>query len=321
MPKIFVTRQIPENGLRLLREKGWEVEVYETNGVIPRDVLLEKVRGANAILSLLTDKIDGELMDAAGAQLKIVANYAVGYNNLDLDAAKQRNVILTNTPGVLTNTVAEHAFALMMAAAHRVAEGDRLTRAGKFFGWAPMMLLGNDIVGKILGILGLGRIGARVAEMGAGGFGMKILYYDIKRSEEFEKTTGAEYREINDLLQEADFVSVHVPLLPETKHLLNAERLAMMKKTAYLINTSRGQVIDEAALVVALENKIIRGAALDVFEDEPKLAVGLVEIENVVLTPHIASATEETRGAMAELAANNIIAVLSGEAALTPVKQ
>lgn len=320
MAKVFVTREIPSSGINLLKDKGYEVVVSPQDGVISREDLLVGVKGADAVLSILTDKIDGEVLDAVGPQLKIVANYAVGYNNLDLSAAKQRNVVLTNTPGVLTNTVAEHTFSLMMAIAHRVCEGDRLTRAGKFIGWGPMMLLGNDICGKTLGILGLGRIGAKVAEMGVNGFEMKVLYYDVKRNEEFEKQTGAEYREINDLLKESDFVSIHVPLLPETQHLLNMDRLAMMKKTAYLINTSRGPVVDEKALVEALKDGVIRGAALDVFEEEPKLAPGLAELENVIITPHIASATEETRGAMSELAAKNIIAVLEGQEPLTQVK-
>jgi glyoxylate reductase len=287
---------------------------------MPREVLLQKVKGVDAILSLLTDKMDGELMDAAGPQLKIIANYAVGYDNMDVKAAAERNVIMTNTPGVLTESVAEHAIALMFAIARKVVESDQFMRDGKFHGWAPMMYLGNDLVGKTLGLVGFGRIGAAVAKRMHDGFEMKVVYFDQKRNEELEKQYGMEYKELEDLLKESDFVSIHVPSTPETKHLINAERLKMMKPSAYLINTARGPVIDEAALVEALKGGVIRGAGLDVYEQEPKMAPGLAELPNTVLTPHTASATEETRGAMSELAAKNIMAVLSGEAPLTQIK-
>ena len=315
MYSIFITRKIPDAGPALLRGKGYEVTVSEKDGVLTRAELLEALRAKeyDAVLCLLTDKIDAEVYDAA-PKAKIFANYAVGVDNIDIVEAKKRGVMITNTPDVLTNTVAEHAFALMLSAAHRIAEGDAFTRAGRYTGWAPELLLGTDMSGKTLGVLGLGRIGSRVAEHGAKGFGMKVLYYDIKRNEAFEKEYGAEFRETPEaLLREADFVSVHVPLLPATRHLINAERLALMKKTAILVNTSRGPVVDEAALVEALKNGIIRAAALDVFENEPALAAGLVALPNVVLTPHLASATEETRGAMSRVAAENIIAALSGE--------
>jgi len=320
MPKVFVTRQIPEAGIKLLRDKGFEVEVSEVDGVLPREQLLQKVKGADAILSLLTDKVNDELFDAAGPQLKIVANYAVGCDNIDVPAAVKRNIIITNTPGVLTESVAEHAIALIFALAHRIVESDQFMRDGKYTGWAPMLFLGNDLVGKTLGLVGLGRIGADVAQRMSDGFKMKLVYYDVKRNEELEKQLKLEYRDLDSLLKDSDFVSIHVPMTPETKHLISAERLAMMKKSAYLINTSRGPIIDEAALVEALKNGVIKGAALDVYENEPAMAPGLAELPNTVLTPHTASATEETRGAMSELAAKNIIAVLSGEAPLTQVK-
>lgn len=319
MPKVFVTRQIPEAGIKLLREKGFEVEVSDVDGVLPREQLLLKVKGADAILSLLTDKVNDELFDAAGPQLKIVANYAVGYDNIDVPAAAKRNIVITNTPGVLTESVAEHAIALMFALAHRVVESDQFMRDGKYTGWAPMLFLGNDLVGKTLGLVGLGRIGADVAQRMADGFKMKLVYYDLNRNEELEKQLNLEYKDLENLLKESDFVSIHVPATAETKHLINADRLKMMKPTAYLINTARGPVIDEAALVEALKNGVIRAAGLDVYEQEPKMAPGLAELPNTVLTPHTASATEETRGAMSELAAKNIIEVLEGRASLSQV--
>ena len=320
MSKVFVTRKIPESGIELLRKAGLEVEISDFDGVLPREQLLQKVKGADAILSLLTDKMDAELMDAAGPQLKIIANYAVGYDNINLADAAARKIIITNTPDVLTESVAEHAIALIFGLAHRIVESDQYMRDGKYTGWAPMLFLGNDLVGKTLGLVGLGRIGADVAQRMSDGFKMKLVYYDVKRNEELEKQLELEYKDLDSLLKDSDFVSIHVPMTPETKHLISAERLAMMKKSAYLINTSRGPIVDEAALVEALKNGVIKGAALDVYEQEPAMASGLAELSNTVLTPHTASATEETRGAMSELAAKNIIAVLSGEAPLTQVK-
>jgi glyoxylate reductase len=313
MAKVFVTRKIPEAGIKMLQEKGYEVEVSDFDGVIPREKLLEKVKGADAILSLLTNKINAEVFDAAGPQLKIVANYAVGYDNLDVAEAKKRGIMLTNTPDVLTESVAEQAIALMFATARRIVESDQFMRDGKYAGWAPMLFLGNDLAGKTLGLVGLGRIGAAVAKRMHDGFEMKIIYYDVKRNEELEKKYHLEYRGLEDLLKESDFVSVHVPMVPATKHLIGEAQFKMMKKTAYLINTSRGPVVDENALVNALKNGEIKGAGLDVYENEPKAAPGLTELPNTVLTPHTASATEETRSAMSALAAQNIIAALEGQ--------
>ncbi|OGZ34083.1 MAG: D-glycerate dehydrogenase [Candidatus Portnoybacteria bacterium RBG_19FT_COMBO_36_7] len=317
--KVFVTRQIPESGIKLMKDAGFDVEVSPQDGVIPRDLLLQKVKGVDAILSILTDKMDTELMDSAGPQLKVIANYAVGYDNINLQDAAAHNVILTNTPGVLTESVAEHAIALMFALAHRVVESDQFMRDGKYVGWGPMLLLGNDILGKTIGLVGMGRIGANVAKRMCDGFGVKILYYDRARSEEIEKQYKMEFVDLETLLKNSDFVSIHLPMTPETKHIIGAPQLAMMKKTAYLINTARGPIIDEAALVEALKNGIIRGAALDVYEQEPKMAEGLAQMPNTVLTPHTASATEETRGAMSELAAKNIIEVLNGRPPITPI--
>lgn len=324
MSKIFITRAIPEDGINKLKEKGYEVVVSPQDGVLSKNELINALKADkyDAVLCLLTDKIDGDVLDAAGKGVKIFANYAVGFDNIDLKAAEERGIMITNTPGVLTNTVAEHTFALMLAITHRVAEGDRFTRAGKYVGWAPMMLLGNDLSGKTIGIVGLGRIGSRVAHHAVRGFDAKIVYHDPNRNADFEKDYNAVYKEkLEDLLTEADFVSIHVPLMDSTRHLINVETLKLMKPTAYLINTSRGPIVDEKALVEALKNKVIKGAALDVFEEEPKLAPGLAELENVVLTPHLASATEETRGAMAVLAAENIIAALEGQTPPNLVKK
>ncbi len=290
------------------------MDINPADKVLSREELMGVLRQKpyDAVLCLLTDKIDKEVFSAVPTA-KIFANYAVGYDNINLSDAKEKNVMVANTPGVLTETVAEHTFALMLAISHRVSEADRFTRAGNYKGWAPMLLLGANLAGKTLGIVGLGRIGSTVAGYAVRGFRAKIIYYDVNRNEDFEKEFQAEYRkDVDDVLKEADFISIHVPLLESTRHLINKERLSMMKPTAYLINTSRGPVIDEQALAEALKNKIIKGAALDVFENEPALAPGLAELENVILTPHIASATEETRSKMSDIAAENIIAALEG---------
>ena len=299
----------------MLHDKNYDIFVNEAALDRPaaKEEMLGGVNGADALLSTLTDKIDAEIMDAGLPTLKIIANFAVGFDNVDLEAAKQRNILVSNTPGVLTNTVAEHTFALMLAIAHRISEGDRFSRAGLYKAWGPQLLLGTDVSGKVLGIVGLGRIGSKVAEHAVRGFGMKVLYTDVKPSPEFEKEYGAVFVEkLEELLPQCDFVSIHVPLLDSTRHLFNEERLKMMKPTAYLINTSRGAVIDEKALAEALAGGVIKGAAIDVFEFEPAIAPELKQLENVIITPHIASATEETRNKMAELAALNIIEALEG---------
>ncbi|RJQ36726.1 D-glycerate dehydrogenase [Candidatus Parcubacteria bacterium] len=313
--KIFITRNIPDRGIKLLQERGHEVTVSSEDRVLTKEELIAKLKagGYDAVLCLLTDKIDADVMDAAGKQVKIFANYAVGFDNVDIKAAAERAIFVTNTPGVLTNSVAEFAFALILAIAHRIPEADRFSRAGKYQGWEPELLLGQEISGKTLGIVGLGRIGSRVA-FHARGFEMPTLYYDVVRNEAFEKESGAVFSaNVDDVLREADIVSIHVPLLPTTKHLINAERLALMKPTAYLVNTSRGPVVDEAALLDALRAKRIRGAALDVWEFEPKLTPGLTELDTVILTPHIASATDQARQEMSRIAAENIIAALEGK--------
>ncbi|MDP3735035.1 MAG: D-glycerate dehydrogenase [bacterium] len=314
--KIFVTRTIPDRGIEMLKAAGHEVAMSLHDRVLTKEELLENLESTkyDALLCLLTDTIDADVLEAAGDKCRVVANYAVGYDNIDVAAARERNILVTNTPGVLTETVAEHTFALILSIAHRIAEADRFTRAGHYDGWAPMLLLGTDVSHKVLGIVGLGRIGARVVRSAVRGFDMRVLYYDVKRDMGFERDYGAEFREnVDDMFREADFVSLHVPLLDSTRHLVDARRLALMKRGACLINTSRGAIVDEAALVEALRQKTIRGAALDVFEHEPALADGLAELDNVILTPHIASATEETRQKMSALAAENILAVFDGK--------
>ena len=314
--KVFITRKIPNRGIEMLSTKGYTVAMNPEDRPFDKTELTAflKADRYDAVLCLLTDRIDAEVLDVAkAAGVKIFANYAVGVDNIDVKAAEERGIMVTNTPDVLTQTVAEHTFAMMLAIAHRIPESDRFSRAGKFKGWAPELLLGTDISGKTLGVIGLGRIGQRVAHHAVKGFDMRALYYDVKRNEAFEKESGAAYRQnIEDVLKEADFVSIHVPLLPATHHLINAERFQLMKPMAYLINTSRGPIVDESALRDALKAGTIKGAAIDVWEHEPELTPGLAELENIILTPHTASATEETRQKMGEVAAQNIIEALEG---------
>ncbi len=313
--KIYITRKIPEIGIKMLQDAGHEVDVNPADRILTKQELMEilKAKPYDAVLPLLTDTINAEIYDAVPTA-KIFANYAVGTNNIDVAEATKRGITVTNTPGALTNTVAEHAVALLLALSTRLVEADAYTRSGAYKGWEPMGFLGVDLAGKTLGILGAGRIGFRVAHILVHGFDMKVAYYDVKNNSEFEADYNATFCATpEELLKISDVVSVHVPLLPETYHLLNAERLGMMKKTAYLINTSRGPVVDEVSLVAALQNGVIAGAGLDVYENEPALAPGLAELPNVVLTPHTASATMKARGEMAELAAQNIIDFFEGK--------
>jgi glyoxylate reductase len=310
--KVFVTRKILEEGLNMLRER-YDVEVSDYDGIIPREMLLKKVKGADALLSLLTDNIDAEVMDAAGPNLKIIANYAVGYNNIDVEEATKRGIMVTNTPGVLTETTADFAWTLLMAIARRIVEADKFVREGKFRGWEPMLLLGTDVFGATLGIVGFGRIGQAMARR-ALGFNMRVLYYDNSRvDEQIEKELKATFVDLPTLLKESDFVTLHVPLTKQTHHLIGEKELKMMKKDAYLINTARGPAVDEKALVKALKEGWIKGAALDVFENEPEIEPELLKLDNVVLAPHIASASYATRSKMSVMVAENIIKALNGE--------
>jgi len=315
--KVYVTRKVPQSALDMFDGKvDWDVNPDDR--VLDRDELLAAVADVDGLLPLLTDAIDAELFDAA-PNLKIVANYAVGYNNIDVDEATKRGVLITNTPGVLTETTADLTWALLMSIARRIVEGDRFMRADKYVGWAPLLLLGSDVFGKTLGIVGIGQIGQAVARR-AMGFNMKVLYSDMfQLAPVAEQLLNAEKVEMDELLQRADYVTMHVPLMEETHHLIGAEQFDMMKDDAYLINASRGPVIDEVALVEALANNKIKGAALDVFEDEPLMKPGLGDLDNVVVIPHLGSATIETRTSMANLAVNNILNFLGGDAPLTPV--
>lgn len=316
--QIFITRRIPERAEEMLRSAGYGVTISTKDGVLTRDELKTALAQApyDAVVSLLTDAIDADMIAAMPPSVKIIANYAVGFNNIDIPAAHARGMVVTNTPEVLTATVAEHTVALLLTLASRTAEGDRFIREGKFVGWEPMLLLGTDIKDKTLGLMGAGRIGSEVAGILHKGFGMKVVYYDMKKNEALEALCGAKYcPTYEEALAQADVVSIHVPLLPATHHLINAERLALMKKTALLVNTSRGPVVDELALTQALRAGTIRGAALDVFEFEPKVTQELLTLPNVVVNPHLASATEETRSKMAELVAANIIETLEGRTA------
>lgn len=307
---VYVTRLLPKPAMDLLMEHC-NVEFNNEDRVLTRQELLKNVEGRDAIISLLTDTIDSELMDAARG-VKIIANYAVGFNNIDIEAATKRNIYITNTPDVLTDATAELAWALLLATARRVVEADKYLRAGKFKGWGPQLLLGHSVKGKTLGIIGAGRIGQEFAKM-AQGFKMKILYYDIEPNLDFEKATSAKYANFDELLTKSDYVSLHVPLTPNTRHLIGAREFKLMKNTAIIINTSRGPVIDEKALVKALVDKEIWGAGLDVFENEPELAPGLADLDNVVLLPHIASATIEARTNMGLVAVKNILAAMENK--------
>jgi glyoxylate reductase len=313
--KVLVTREIPDAGLRLLRD--FDVAVL-AEGLPAREELLEAVHGAAGILSTVTESVDAELMDAAGEDLKVVANMAVGYDNIDLDAASERGIVVTNTPEVLNETTADTAFMLLLAAARRLGEAERLLRSGGWDAWGPMQLTGPDVWGKKLGVLGFGRIGQAVARR-ARGFDMDVLYHDKYRNERAENETGVRYVGLDELLRTCDFISVHTPLTPETRHLIGRGELDLMRPTAVLVNSSRGPVVDEAALADALEEGIIFAAGLDVYEEEPEVHPKLLGLENVVLAPHIGSASIETRDRMAELAAENLVAVLSGEEPKTPI--
>lgn len=322
MALIYITRRIPVAGISLLEKAGHTIDISLEDRPLTKTELLAalKQKPYDAVISLLTDSVDADIFDAVPTA-KIFANYAVGFNNIDLAAAHARNVIITNTPGALTDAVAEHTVGLILSLMLRITEGDRFTRKGLYTGWAPELLLGESLQGKTLGLIGAGRIGARVAQIAHLGLGMQVIYTDMNSIPGLETEVGARFMKTpEEVLKEADVVSLHVPLLPSTQHLINAERLRMMKKSAYLINTSRGPVIDEKALVAALQEGVIRGAGLDVFEAEPALAPGLANLENVVITPHIASSTVAARDEMAEIAARNVIAVLEGKEPETAVK-
>jgi glyoxylate reductase len=309
--KVFVTSRMPGEILSLIGQEH-QVESYGADPPIDRRSLLRSLGDKQGLLCTITDRIDTEVLDVAPA-LKVIANYGVGFEHIDVDGATRRGIVVTNTPGVLTEATADLAFALILATARRVVEGDRRIRQGKFQYWAPLLFLGQDVNGTTLGIIGMGRIGTAVARR-AKGFGMKLIYHSRTRlSSAEEKELGASWQPLEQLLREADFVTLHVPLTPSTRHLIGSRELELMKSSAYLINTARGPVVDEAALVTALRQGQIRGAGLDVYEQEPELCPGLADLENVVLLPHLGSATVNTRTRMALMAAENLLAGLRGD--------
>lgn len=310
-PKVFVSRMLPQSALDIIKQ-NCDMELNTADVRLSKQELIDKIRDKEGLLCLLTDTIDAEVLNSS-PRLKIVANVAVGYDNIDVKAATQRKIMVTNTPGVLDNTTGDFTWALLLAVARRVVEADKFTRAGLYKEWGLQLFLGTDVYGKTLGIIGLGRIGQVVAKR-AQGFDMRILYYDVVRAKpEIEERYKATFVDKDTLLRESDFVTLHVPLFPETIHFISTREFNLMKPTAFLINASRGPVVDEAALVEALRTKRIAGAALDVYEKEPEIHPGLIPLDNVVLAPHIASASVETRTKMAVMAAENLVAGVTGK--------
>ncbi|MBP1744576.1 MAG: D-isomer specific 2-hydroxyacid dehydrogenase, NAD-binding [Firmicutes bacterium] len=318
LPRVYVTRVVDWEAIEFLK-RYFNVKVYGEDSAVPRDEFLDRIKDADAVITVPTDRIDTVALDA-GRNVKIFSNCAVGYDNIDVAEATRRGILVSNTPEVLNGTTAELAFALMLGCARRVVDADRYTREGKFREWSATKFLGYDLKGKTVGIIGAGRIGSAFAKM-CSAFEMKVIYHNRKRNSDFEKETGAEYAVLEELLRESDFISLHPPLTESTRHMIGDKEFSMMKRNAVLINTSRGPVIDEKALVRALKEKKIFGAGLDVYENEPEIEEELKALDNVILLPHIGSATKETRRKMAMLAAANVYEVLSGRTPKTPVTE
>lgn len=309
--KIFISGKIPQLAYDLL-SKNFDVTMHNDLRLLTKQEIIAGVKDKDALLSLLSDPIDADIINAA-PNLKIIANYGAGFNNIDIGAASARKIPVTNTPAVSTNATADLAWTLLLAIARRLVEGDKITRSGQFTGWAPLYHLGVEITGKTLGVIGMGNIGRAVARR-AKGFEMKIIYFDKYRlSPELEQAMGLEFMSQEEVIKQADFLTLHTNYTPELHHMIGAKELSSMKPTAFLISAARGQMVDEAVLLAALKNKTIAGAALDVYEFEPKITPGLEKLDNVILSPHLGNATVETRDAMAQIAANNIIAVLNGD--------
>lgn len=318
--QIYITRKIPEAGLSLLREKGIIFDIGKFKTPPSKKELIKALskKPYDGVISFLTDLLDKDIFNACPTA-KIFSNFSVGFNNTDIKEAQNRGIEITNTPGTSNTAVAEHTIALMIALTTRIVEGDRFMRKGKYKGWDPNLLIGTDLKGKTIGLIGVGQIGTEVAKILHYGFGSKIIYSDINQNIELEKIIGTEKKETYEVLRDADIISLHVPFLPSTKHLINKESLSTMKKTALLINTSRGGIINEKELVDALKDGTITGAALDVYEFEPKLTKGLTKLSNVILTPHIASSRNSTRNLMSEIAAKNIISFFETGRAINSV--
>ena len=318
--KVLITRKIPGEFVERLKNAGFEVDLWSRDCPMGRQDLLERIAGVDALLSLLTDKIDAELMDKAGPNLKIISNYAVGFDNIDLDEAKKRGIVVTNTPSKEVNeAVAEHTWALILALSRRIVEADEATRRGGYYGWDPDIFLGRSLVGKTLGIIGLGNIGTMVARR-ARGYEMNVIYNKHNPDPEAEKELGVKFASLDELLSTSDFVSLHVPLTEETRGLINKETLGKMKRGSYLINTARGPIVCEQDLAEALRTGVLAGAALDVFENEPNINPELLAMENVILTPHIASSTWEARLKMTDQAVSAILDFFSGKTPENVVK-
>ncbi|MBD3225330.1 MAG: D-glycerate dehydrogenase [Caldithrix sp.] len=315
--KIFITSQIPRAGIDVLTGKGYDVEVHTQQPILTSAQLKKKLESVDGVIPLLSDTIDRAVIDAA-RNLKVIANYAAGYNNIDVAYAKEKGITVTNTPDILTDATADLTWALLLAVAKRIPEADTFTRHGNFTGWHPLLMLGKEVTGKTLGIVGAGRIGRAVAKRAAA-FCMSLVYYSRRRSTDFEQQTGARFVALRELFSQSDYISFHCPLTEETHHILHAQNMNLLKPDAVVINTARGAVIEEQALYRALKAGKIGGAGLDVYEFEPQITEGLKELNNVVLLPHIGSATLQTRQAMAKLAAQNIIRVLEGNPPITAV--
>ena len=315
--RVFVTRKIPDAGIRILREAGYDVNVYDDIEPLSREIFLNKIENIDALIPMLSENVDKEAMDRA-VKLKIIANYAVGYNNIDINYANTKKIFVTNTPNVLTEATADLTWALILSVTKRIPEADQFVRQGKFKGWEPLLMLGDDVSGKTLGIIGAGRIGQAVGSR-ARGFKMNVLYYSPSEKKQFEHQIGVRRCEFDELIQKADILTIHCPLNEKTHHMINSENIYNFKKGAFIINTSRGPVIDEKALAQALESGHLGGAGLDVYEFEPEINSTLLKLKNVILLPHIGSATRDTRSAMACMAANNVKAVLNGNKPLNPV--
>lgn len=322
MPKlIYITRRIPEVGITALKNKGYLIDVGEKEEAPAKEEIISALskKVYDGVVTFLTDPIDAEIFNACPSA-KIYAQFAMGFDNIDVKEAAKRSIIITNTPGVSSRAVAEHTVALALALSLRLVEGDKYVRDKKYTSWMPYLLIGSDLTGKTVGLIGVGNIGSEVAGILRNGFNCKIIYTDVNRNTRLEEKCDAKFTDQETVFKESDIVSLHVPLLDPTRHLVNAKTLAMMKKTAFLINTSRGPVVEESALVEALKNGMIRGAGLDVFEFEPKISEELMTLPNIVMTPHIASARESVRNKMAEVVANNLIAFFETGKAINPAQ-
>lgn len=313
MSKVYITGKIAQNGITLLRNKGFEVDINLGQKDLSSGELEEVFSKYNAVLTMLTNRVDASLISKSSDKLKIISNYAVGFDNIDIDAASKKHIAVCNTPGVASESVAEHTFALILALNKQIKAEDNFVQAGKYKQWDPGAFLSHQVWGQTIGIIGCGRIGTFVGQIAYGGFKMNVLYFDIRRAEDFELLCEARYAQVDDILKEADIITLHVPLDAKTRHLIGKRELKLMKNSAILINTARGAIVDEEALVWALKEGEIAACGLDVFEHEPAVAEELTKMENVILTPHVAAATVETREKMSEIAAQNIIDVFEGK--------